>query len=156
MIFLICLAVLGTVLAVPLTPVVEEPSTRDLGAYVLPTETFPTFYDIRLFFDPSNEASFSGDVSIRIASFIETNRIVLHAMELAVDNIEVYPELDQTTNLYQNHSLATDDTHLLTIDTSEALQPLRPYTLKINFVGQYAANMFGVYVSKYEENNVTQ
>lgn len=157
MYLLVCLTVLGTALGVPLEPAVEEVSSRDLAAlYVLPTETFPTFYDVSLFLDPSNEEFFTGDVTIRISSYIETSRIILHAMEMNIGSIQVYGQRDQITNLYQNHSLATDDTHLLTIEVTEALQPLQPYILHITFTGHYAENMFGVYVSKYQEDGTTQ
>ncbi|KOB65200.1 Aminopeptidase N-7, partial [Operophtera brumata] len=159
MYLLVCLAVLGAAFGVPLEPtsVTQDASTRNLPAlYVLPTETFPTFYDVALFLDPSNEEYFFGNVSIRISTFVPTNEIYLHAMEMDIDNVEVYSERDGVTDLFYNFTTSDDDTHLLRIITTETLQPLQPYTVHINYVGRYAENMFGIYVSKYEENGSTQ
>lgn len=148
MYLLVCLAILGTALGVPLT---ENVASRNLGElYVLPTTTFPTFYDVRLFLDPGNTDYFFGNVSIRILANTPTDRIVIHAMEMIIDRVTVISDRSGA-DLISSFSQAGDDTHFLTILLTEPIQPLVPHTVHINYVAQYAANMFGVYVSTYQE-----
>nr|ADL38969.1 aminopeptidase N2 [Diatraea saccharalis] len=152
-------ALLGSV-ASSTIPVVE-PRNEDLAAmYNLPRETTPTFYDVTLYLDPDNEEYFYGNVSIRIVPNIATNVIVLHAMEMSIENIEVLTTtnniINTNNNIYLSHELATDDTHLLRIHLAETLIESRIYILNINYVGQYATNMFGIYVSNYVENGIQQ
>ncbi|XP_060801844.1 aminopeptidase N [Amyelois transitella] len=155
MYLLICLALLGSVTAVPLTEIQRNDPREEI--YVLPDTTFPTFYDVQLFIDPSNVDYFFGNVSIRIIPNVNTDLITLHAMAMEIDSIEVYSERDVNlaTDLFANYTLATDDTHLLRIRLSSSIGALIPHTVKINYVAQYAENMFGVYVSTYEENGQT-
>ncbi|KAL4705520.1 hypothetical protein ACJJTC_011462 [Scirpophaga incertulas] len=121
----------------------------DLAAlYQLPQETRPTHYDISLFLDPDNSESFYGNVTIRIVATTTTNEIVLHAMELDIQMISVHNERVQE-DIYVSHELAEDDTHFLRIKLNETMTVYTVYILKIDFVGKYATNMFGIYLSTY-------
>ncbi|XP_052740598.1 aminopeptidase N-like [Bicyclus anynana] len=117
-------------------------------AYVLPGTSFPSLYDVRLFLDPDNEEYFTGDVAIRIFPTVNTSVIVLHAMAMDIINIELTDDFNQNINI--TYTLATDDTHFLTVNASVPLNIMSPYNLKIEYTGTYATNMFGIYVSTYE------
>lgn len=154
MYLLACLTILGTAFGVPLTST-DDDGSRNLGAlYVLPADTIPTFYDVRLFLDPRNTDYFFGNVSIRIMPYVATNRIVMHAMEMNIDSVVVVGDRSDA-DLFANYTLASDDTHFLTIMLTTQLQPFQPYTVHISYTSQFALNMFGVYVSTYEQNGVT-
>ncbi|PZC76118.1 hypothetical protein B5X24_HaOG205148 [Helicoverpa armigera] len=157
MYLLALLTLFGSAFAGPLTaPVVDN---RNLAAtYVLPSDTVPTFYDVRLFLNPDNEENFRGIVSIRILPKTTTNQIVLHAMAMEVDEntIRVYSDRVPNVNIYASASLATDDTHLLRINLNQTMTILQPHTIEIEYVGHYAENMFGIYLSKYENNGQEQ
>jgi aminopeptidase N len=143
-------ALLGSVSAIPHS----EPRMTLAERYNLPRETIPLHYDVRLYLNPDNQAYFYGNVTIRIIPTNQTNQIVLHAMEMTIDNVRVYNERDQV-DLYLGKELATDDTHLLKINVSQTLMPSVVYILHIDYVAQFARNMFGIYVSNYQEPNGT-
>ncbi|KAH9643209.1 hypothetical protein HF086_012871 [Spodoptera exigua] len=149
MYLLTLLSLIGAAFAVPLTQLSEE---SHADRYVLPKNILPSFYDVILYLDPDNEAYFEGSVDIRIIPQTDTNEIVLQAMEMQINaaDIEVFNEFQPTNNLYSSHTLASDDTHLLKIQLSETIPAARVHTLRFKqFRGQYATNMFGIYVSTY-------
>lgn len=149
MYLLTLLALIGSAFAVPVTELSKQSHAEK---YVLPRTVMPSFYDVVLFLDPDNEAYFEGSVDIRIIPLKDTNEIVLQAMEMTIDsnNIEVFTDTQPENNLYSSHTLATDDTHLFKIQLKETLPAARVHTIRIkNFRGQYATNMFGIYVSTY-------
>ncbi|XP_049870007.1 aminopeptidase N-like [Pectinophora gossypiella] len=151
MYLLLCLALLGPAMGIPLSEVATR--NEDLSAeYVLPGESFPTFYDVQLFLDPGHVESFTGSVSIRVLPVISTSQIVLHAMAMEINNIAVYAE-GSTTDILNNYTLANNDTHLLRINLNTAIQPMVPHIVNINYTGQFAENMFGVYVSTYQDDD---
>ncbi|CAH0407481.1 unnamed protein product [Chilo suppressalis] len=155
MYFILLAALLGSAA----TSVLRQGDTTNeeyAARYNLPRETTPTFYDVTLYFDPDNEAYFYGNVSIRIVPNRETSEIVLHATDITVDDIEVLTTVNNVanTNIYNDHSLATDDTHFLRINVSQPLLTGQVYIVNINYIGQYATNMFGVYISTYVENGI--
>lgn len=164
MYLLALLTVIGAACAVPLA----APSTELLNAlseqekaaaYVLPRDTIPTFYDVRLTLNPDNEAYFTGAVDIRILPMVYTDHIILHAMEMVINaaDIEVYSERAPTVNLFQSHTLANNDTHLFRINLNQNMTVQQPHTIRIkHYVGQYALNMFGIYVSTYTTGATTQ
>uniref|UniRef100_A0A2A4JIF2 Uncharacterized protein n=1 Tax=Heliothis virescens TaxID=7102 RepID=A0A2A4JIF2_HELVI len=151
MYLLALLTLFGSAFAGPISTQVES---RNLAStYVLPSDTIPTFYDVSLFLNPDNEESFRGSVSIRILPKVTTSEIVIHAMAMQIDsNIRVSSDRNPANNLYVSHTLATDDTHFLRIQLSEPMTILQPYTVEISYVGQFAENMFGIYLSKYQNN----
>ncbi|XP_038223211.1 aminopeptidase N-like [Zerene cesonia] len=149
MYWLIFLALLGSAYSIPL----NQDISALYGHYRLPGESYPTFYDVRLFIDPDYPSSFNGSVSIRIVPNVNTDEIVLHAMEITVNSIQIIAD-GSTVNLYQSFSQATDDTHFLRIKTSSQLVALRPYTIHIDYVAKYAENMFGVYLSTFTQEGV--
>lgn len=154
--FLIGLTLLGSALATPVE--IAAPAAKDTlrnRAYVLPGESYPTFYDVRLFIDPDFTDYFYGNVSIRILPVYATSQIVLHAMSLQIDSISVYSDVDAGTDLFSNYTLADDDTHFLRINMTRSLTTLQPHTVRISYTAQYAANMFGVYVSTYPDGGNT-
>ncbi|CAH0725367.1 unnamed protein product, partial [Brenthis ino] len=146
---LIFFCLIGISLGVPFN---SEKSTYSNEHYVLPGESRPTLYDISLFFDPSNGTSFLGNVSIRIIPERNTQQIVLHAMEMQITRIELYSEASQTENLMRTYSL-TNDTQFLTVESNTLLLQSQVYILKVEYVGTYSRNMFGVYVSNYQYND---
>ncbi|KAJ8733118.1 hypothetical protein PYW08_001416 [Mythimna loreyi] len=157
MYLLVLLTVFGVAFAVPLT----APSTKIFSAlteeeraaaYVLPSDTIPTFYDVRLTLNPDNEEYFTGAVDIRILPLIITNQITLHAkaMNISAADIEVYAESAPTVNLFQSHTLATNDTHLFRITLNRNMTVLQPHTIRIkHYVGHYGENLHGIYISTY-------
>lgn len=153
MYLLLCWVLLGFVSGNPITEVDTTNSIRE--QYVLPGESIPTFYDVRLFLDPSNVDYFTGEVSIRILPTIDTDMIVLHAMEMSINNIEVYSDRDSLTNMFDSYTLAQNDTHFLRIRLNGTISPMQPHTIHINYTGQYAENMFGIYVSTYQSGQQT-
>ncbi|KAJ8733116.1 hypothetical protein PYW08_001414 [Mythimna loreyi] len=163
MYLLALLTVFGVAFAVPLTApsteVFSAPTEEErAAAYVLPRDTIPTFYDVRLTLNPDNEEYFTGAVDIRILPLIVTNQITLHAMAMNISaaDIEVYAESAPTVNLFQSHTLATNDTHLFRITLNRNMTVLQPHTIRIkHYVGHYAENMFGVYVSTYTSGGTT-
>lgn len=143
---------LGTAVSAASSQQVDDRAER----YLLPNDVLPSFYDLILFFDPNNPASFSGEVTITASVASTTNQIVLHAMEMTINEIQV--TLVQPTgsgNLYSNYSQAPDDTHLLRIQLTQQLLVGQTISIRITYVGQYAANMFGAYVSTYVQNGQT-
>ncbi|XP_045494019.1 aminopeptidase N-like [Colias croceus] len=146
---LIFMALLGAAYSVPL----NQDITAMYGHYRLPGESYPTFYDVRLFIDPDYAHNFNGSVSIRIVPNINTDEIVLHAMEMTINSIQVVAD-GSSTNLYHSFWQATDDTHFLRIKTTAPLVALQPYTIHIDYIAQYAENMFGVYLSTFTQEGV--
>ncbi|CAK1599088.1 unnamed protein product [Parnassius mnemosyne] len=154
MYLLLLVSLLGSAISVPLS--IEDDVTKNVNYehYLLPGESYPTFYDVRLFLNPNVAESFNGDVSIRVIPIRNTNEIVIHAMEIQINSIIVSSDSNPQQNIFQNFSLVTDDTHFLRIRTSTPLIAAQPYTVQISYVGRYADNMFGIYLSTYEEPGV--
>ncbi|XP_050343242.1 aminopeptidase N-like [Nymphalis io] len=152
MFLLILLSLVGSALS---TPVTTNDVTANYESYRLPNQSFPTFYDVRLFFDPRNVINFTGDVSIRIFPYVPSTEIVLHAMAMEIKSVQLFALSNENINLLKNYSLASDDTHFLRIESNQELVPLQPYVLNIEYVGTYADNMFGVYVSTYQYSGQT-
>ncbi|CAH2070902.1 unnamed protein product, partial [Iphiclides podalirius] len=153
MYLLLFVSVLGTALSVPVSDAVAERNVN-YEHYVLPGESYPTFYDVRLYMNPDAPASFNGSVSIRVIPVRNTTGIVLQAMEMQINRVSVFLESSPQLNIYQSHTLATDDTHFLTIRTTTPYVANQAYLVNIDYVGRYAENMFGIYVSTYEEPGV--
>lgn len=151
---LILLSILGSSVAYSVLPRTENAYSIADEDYVLPGTAIPTFYDVRLFLDPGNRESFRGDVTIRVFPNVVTNTIVLHAMAMTISNISLYDEINPNVNLLANYTLASDDTHFLTVTSNTPLNIMQPYHLKIEYQGTYATNMFGIYVSTYERPGV--
>lgn len=147
---LITFCLLGVALGVPLN---SNNAVQSNEHYVLPGESYPTIYDLRLFFNPDNEAYFNGHANIRIIPEYNTINITLHAMELSIQNITLYAVGSPNVNLTSDYNLQNDDTHFLRIDSSQMLVAAQPYILDIHYLGSYAPNMFGLYVSNYEYLN---
>nr|AAD31184.1 aminopeptidase N 2 [Lymantria dispar] len=148
------LTLLGSAFCVPLNTEIQS-TTRDDRAqqYVLPPDTIPTFYDVTLFLDPGNPDYFNGSVSIRILPISITNEIVLHAMEMEIeeDAIQVFTDREPNVNLFESFTLANNDTHFLRIRLNTQLTVMQPVTVTISYTAHFAENMFGVYLSTYEE-----
>ncbi|XP_034829877.1 aminopeptidase N-like [Maniola hyperantus] len=154
MISLILLSLLGSGLTLSVPSRSEQKTTIPDRAYVLPWETYPTFYDVRLFLDPGNKEYFTGDVSIRLFSHVDTSTIVLHAMAMNITELSLFDDGNIDVNIADSFNHATDDTHFLTVTSKVPLIRMRPYILKIEYKGTYATNMFGIYVSTYERPGV--
>ncbi|XP_028036144.1 aminopeptidase N-like [Bombyx mandarina] len=156
MYLLLITALLGSAYSFPTSTLNNVTRNTDLASqYVLPGESFPTFYDVSLFIDPANTVSFNGKVSIRIIPRIATNVIVVQAMEMTIRSISVFTDRNSNENLFASFTLATDDTHFLRISTRTQLLPDQPYIVNIDYESKYAPNMFGVYVSTYQQNGRT-
>lgn len=143
----IFLALFGFAFSVPLTS--KDHRNADLAArYVLPGESIPTLYDIQLFLNPDTEQNFNGRVDIRIIPTRDTQELVLHAMAMTItEPIEVHTQIGE--NIAAGYTLETDDSHLLRISLSRTIQAFVPHTIKIRYLGTFAENMFGVYLSTY-------
>ncbi|KAJ2952371.1 hypothetical protein O0L34_g4655 [Tuta absoluta] len=155
MYLLLAVALLGSAFGIPLTAKNEIAATNEeLSAqYVLPGESYPTFYDVQLYLDPDNMESFNGTVNIRVLARYPTNQLVLHAMEMEIGQVSVERE-STGENIFESFELASDDTHFLKLNVNTTITILEPYVIKIDFKGQYADNMFGIYRSTYTENNL--
>ncbi|CAH2208205.1 jg5003 [Pararge aegeria aegeria] len=151
---LVLLSLLGTGLAYNVPPSAKYATNIPDEAYVLPGTSYPTFYDVRLFLDPGNHDFFTGDVTIRLFPTVNTSTIVLHAMAMNITKIGLYDALDENVDILESSNIATDDTHFLTVRSKVELNIMRPYHLKIEYIGSYATNMFGIYVSTYERPNI--
>ena len=143
---LITFCLLGAALGIPLN---SDNARQNNEHYVLPGESFPTLYDLRLFFNPDNEAFFVGHANIRIIPASNTLNVTLHAMALRITNITLSSVANPNLNLTSGFNLQQDETHFLRVDSSQMLVASQPYILDIHYVGAYAPNMFGVYVSNY-------
>lgn len=149
----ILLTLFGFTFSVPLTS--EELRNANLEAsYVLPGESMPTFYDVQLYLNPENAAYFNGTVSIRILTLRRTDEIVLHAMETIINHIDVVTINGES--VYNTHTLATTDTHLLRIILTSQIDPVIPLIINIDYSGTYAENLFGIYLSTYQDQATTQ
>lgn len=153
MYLLLLISLIGAALSVPVS---DEDIARNVNYehYSLPGESYPTFYDVRLILNPDMPESFSGDVSIRIIPVRNTNEIVIQAMAMEIRSISATPENSTQQNIYLRHTQASDDTHFLTIRFNTPLVAQQAYLVHISYVGQYAENMFGIYLSTYEEPGV--
>ncbi|XP_026755770.2 aminopeptidase N-like [Galleria mellonella] len=154
---MLLLVLVGLLAAANGVPIANEDARIDISnPYALPGTSIPTFYDVRLFFDPNNEEYFFGNVTIRVIPTENINEIVLQAMELEIDSIEVFADTDfsQQTNLFANYTYS-NETHLLRIGLDTDIGAHQPHEININYVGHYADNMFGVYLSTYEDNGRT-
>lgn len=151
---LLCLVfMVSSTIGTPLnTTKVTILSDVDLSArYRLSGIIKPMFYDVILFIDPDNDSSFHGSVEIRITAEQSVKEITLHALEMEVSNIVVERAVLglPKTNLYKNHILSNDDRQFLTIKLSSSIDADVPYYIKMDFIGKYASDMFGIYVSNY-------
>lgn len=155
MYLLLALALLGAVSANPLTNEAAVLNDALSAQYVLPGESFPTFYDVRLFLNPDNEAFFYGNVSIRVLANVNTNQLVFHAMEIDIDSISVFSDGNSEEDLLLSYEQASDDTHLLRINLIREISPNQPHIIHIDYVAHFAENMFGVYLSTYTEEDGT-
>ncbi|XP_068631412.1 aminopeptidase N-like [Battus philenor] len=154
MYLLIIISIIGSAICNPLNYEYDDiRNVRDEN-YVLPGESFPSSYDVRLFLNPNVLETFSGDVSITLSPVRNTDQIVLHAMEMQINSISIASVAAPQVNIFSNHTIATDDTHFLRIGTTRAMIAGQNYTLQISFVGRFADNMFGIYLSTYEEPGV--
>lgn len=150
MLNLLLLALVGSAAAIPLAEVDRAETNEQLALrYNLPRESIPTHYDVTLYLNPDYTDNFNGSVSIRLTPSFITSQIVLHAMEMTINSISLFSDRDLNVDLFDNFTLATDDTHLLRIYTNQELQTDVFYVLNIDYTGQYADNMFGIYVSTY-------
>lgn len=154
MYLLLLVSLLGSALSVPLD--VEDDVTRNVNYqhYLLPGESYPTFYDVRLFLNPDVTDSFRGDVTIRIVPRRTTNQIVLQAMEMQIHSIRLTRSDSLQQNLFLSFDHATDNTHFLTINSNTPLVMGLTYIVDISYTSRFAENMFGVYISTYEEAGV--
>ncbi|XP_063377434.1 aminopeptidase N-like [Cydia fagiglandana] len=155
MYLLLGLTLLGGALAIPLSTNTVLRNDDLAAQYVLPGETYPTFYDVRLFLNPDNPDYFYGNVSIRILANYETNAIVMQAMETDIDSIRVYRDGYEDEDLFDSFDLATDDTHMLKINLIREISPNQPHVIHIDYVARFAENMFGVYLSTYQAEDGT-
>lgn len=149
----ILLTLFGFVYSVPLNS--EDLRDDNLAnLYVLPGESKPTLYDVELFLNPTNDESFTGRVSIRILPIRSTEELVLHAMAMNTTSIEVLT--NDGDDIYSSSTLATDDTHLLRIRLTKSIDPMTVHTINIRYTGTYAENMFGIYLSTYQNEGTTK
>lgn len=149
----ICISwVIGTPLTSNEASIVSSVDREAL--YRLTDDIYPTSYDVSLYIDPNDNSGFNGSVTMRVIANVELNEIKLHALEIGIHNIEVYPELEPDNNLFDNHEFALDDTQFLTIKLKSMIQPLQAHIIKIDYNGKYAPDMFGVYISTYTINNI--
>ncbi|XP_073943307.1 aminopeptidase N-like [Choristoneura fumiferana] len=155
MYLLLALALLGAVSANPLTNEAAVLNDALSAQYVLPGESFPTFYDVRLFLNPDNEDFFYGNVSIRVLANVNTSQLVFHAMEIDIDDISVFSDANPEEDLFLSYEQAGDDTHLLRINLIREISPNQPHIIHIDYVARFAENMFGVYLSTYTEDDGT-
>lgn len=155
MLSLIFLSLLGSVLSVPVE-LQNEKNVADLEYYRLSGQIIPHFYDVRLFFDPNSASGFNGDVSIRFIANATTRNIVLHAMAMQIQSVQLFPDAATAAAIPTSYSLTTNDTHFLEIQSSVDLNAGSLYVLNISYVGTYATNMFGVYISTYQYMGQTQ
>ncbi|XP_050667558.1 aminopeptidase N-like [Leptidea sinapis] len=130
--------------------------TRDASYehYVLPGESYPTFYDVSLAIDPDYHENFNGSAVIRIIPNQNVQEIVLHAMAMTISRIALFSESNTNLDLFSSYTLVTDDTHFLRIRSNALLLQNQPYSLHIEYTATYAENMFGVYVSTFEQPGV--
>ncbi|VVD01646.1 unnamed protein product [Leptidea sinapis] len=130
--------------------------TRDASYehYVLPGESYPTFYDVSLVIDPDYHENFNGSAVIRIIPNQNVQEIVLHAMAMTISRIALFSESNTNLDLFSSYTLVTDDTHFLRIRSNALLLQNQPYSLHIEYTATYAENMFGVYVSTFEQPGV--
>ncbi|XP_059049749.1 aminopeptidase N-like [Achroia grisella] len=154
MLFLVFLSILGAITAVPIA--IEDVRANSQNPYALPNTSFPTFYDVRLFFDPSNENYFNGIVTLRVIPRTNITEIVLQAMELEIESVTIYrvTDFDREEDLFESYSYS-NETHLLRLNLTRQIGQTQPHEVNINYVGHYADNMFGVYLSTYEDSERT-
>ncbi|CAH2105887.1 unnamed protein product [Euphydryas editha] len=153
MLSLIFLSLLGSAFSGPVD--FQYANVTDYQHYRLNDDVTPSFYDVRLFFDPNSASGFNGDVSMRLIVNNNTSRILLHAMAMQIQSVQLFADGSQT-NLATNYTLSTDETHFLEIVSSVNLTVGSLYVLNIAYVGTYATNMFGVYISTYQYMGQTQ
>lgn len=153
MLSLVFLSLLGSVLSLPVE--FQNENVTDLEYYRLSGQIIPHLYDVRLFFDPNSASGFNGDVSIQFIANATTRTIVLHAMAMQIQSVQLFPG-GATAAIPTSYSLTTNDTHFLEIQSSVDLNIGSPYVLNISYVGTYATNMFGVYISTYQYMGQTQ
>ncbi|KPJ03370.1 Aminopeptidase N [Papilio xuthus] len=154
MYLLLLVSLLGSALCVPLDTDNDVTRNANYEHYLLPGESYPTFYDVRLFLNPDVTDNFRGEVTIRIVPRRTTNQIVLQAMEMQIDSIRLTRSDSLQQNLFLNFVQATDDTHFLTINSNTPLVMGLTYIVDISYTSRFAENMFGVYISTYEEPGV--
>lgn len=156
MLLFLLIALVGSAVSSPILEVEPRSATNEelAAMYNLPRTVRPTSYDVILFLDPGNPANFTGSVTIRIVPTVSTSEIVLHAMAMEINTIGVWSDRDAQTDLVQDYHHTQNDTHFLRIWTTQALTADVPYNIHITYTGTYASNMFGIYVSTYEEPGV--
>ncbi|XP_043289617.1 aminopeptidase N-like [Venturia canescens] len=152
-----CILLVALTDAVPLAKDVGVPLNnqipRDAKAvnYSLPTTVIPKHYTIRL--EPNivpGQFTFKGETDIQIHFNVQTDTIVLHAMNLSIDGN--YTELlDSTRKVPSGVKLSStydEVTHFYTLKLGRMI-PKGDYVLKMKYTGILHDDMNGFYQSSY-------
>ncbi|KAJ9573937.1 hypothetical protein L9F63_008679, partial [Diploptera punctata] len=119
-------------------------------SYRLPDHTIPISYDVKLKTDVNTTFKFTGEVAITVEIVEETDVIILHSTGLDIISLTI------DGSEHDNYTLASDDTHFLTIYLNETI-PIGEYaTIEIEFEGELADDMYGFYKSSYATNEGTK
>jgi len=121
----------------------------------LPKALIPYHYDIRLLpILEKGNFSILGQVSIELECRTETDRIVLHSLEIVIDPKSVRLSGRNVANFNVKSVEYDTELEFAIIRLNQTLSKGFNYTLSMEFVGQLNDKLKGFYRSSYQENGV--
>lgn len=133
--------------------------SRAMDVFRLPTDTKPESYDLR--FEPKFDginSTFTGLTKIVVAVLENTRTVTLNLKDLNVTNVTVV----DITNAPRNRDLVVKDLAYVAkneqfeIRLSQNLPKGRKLLVTIAYWGKIRTDMSGLYLSSYDEGNVTK
>lgn len=114
--------------------------------YRLPKQIVPVSYDLSIYTRPI-EADYDGHVRIVLQVIEKIDFVALHAHTLAVNNASLSDKSGRSIPISQH--VYEEYNQMLTIKFERALEP-GEYSLKVDFKGRIADDVFGFYASFYK------
>lgn len=131
----------------------EEDATYRLPDHIRPRE-YAIFVEPLL--TPGN-FTFNGRVTIKSDVEKTTDKIVLHAFQINVTNVEVFKSHDQDPKPIKVTNITKDEKYdFLNVFLKTPIEPPNQITILINYVGVLNREMRGLYRTSYRNGNETR
>ncbi|XP_076397777.1 aminopeptidase N-like [Megachile rotundata] len=118
--------------------------------YRLPNTTVPIHYNLKIIPDIDGDSGFEGEISIKFKVLDPTSNIVLHMMELEVDENATRVVLENGGVIVPEVHEHDNETQKLTIGLGTVLKE-GVYWLNMKFLGDIRDDLFGCFKSSYED-----
>lgn len=150
---LIVLQVLWVITGNPIAVNITQSDEVDLS-WRLPKAIYPINYIIKLDTDVHNDGvrDYSGSVSITMGVLEATNRIILHAKELALSRVVLF---NGAAYVATTHQLDPERDFLI-IEATDNFEPGSDLMVYIEFTGSLQLSGVGFYRSQYDIDGATR